>query len=73
MEVVIANKSRDMDYSVSVILRVDTVTYNGKLNEPVCKEKFDILVRRKSGNLQDAILPNIRFRGKCAFHIPQLV
>lgn len=47
--VVLSNKNRDKDYEVTVILRVDTVLYTGKVGDSVVKEKFDILVKRKSG------------------------
>lgn len=48
--VVLTNKSKDKDYSVTVILRVDTVLYTGKVEDSVRKDKFDILVKKKSGN-----------------------
>lgn len=46
---VIANKSKDKDYTISVILRVDAVMYTGKIEDSVRKDKFDILVKKKSG------------------------
>ncbi|XP_054282567.1 annulin-like [Macrosteles quadrilineatus] len=46
--VVIANKSKDKDYTISVILRVDAVMYTGKIEDSVRKDKFDILVKKKS-------------------------
>lgn len=51
--VVLTNKSKDKDYSVTVILRVDTVLYTGKVEDSVRKDKFDILVKKKSGKNYD--------------------
>ncbi|KAL1124024.1 hypothetical protein AAG570_001794 [Ranatra chinensis] len=45
--VVMHNKSRTKDYSVSVVLRVDTVLYTGKIKEAVKKEKFDVIIKHQ--------------------------
>lgn len=39
MLVVLRNRSRREDYSVTVVLRVDTVLYTGRVKEPVKKER----------------------------------
>ncbi|XP_046675625.1 annulin-like isoform X2 [Homalodisca vitripennis] len=46
--VVLSNKSKDKDYKVTVILRVDTVLYTGKVEDSVRKEKFDVVVKKRS-------------------------
>ncbi|KAF4519866.1 hypothetical protein B566_EDAN005204 [Ephemera danica] len=42
---VMKNRSRTMDYTVVVTLRVDTVTYTGHVKDPVKKDKTERLVK----------------------------
>jgi len=51
---VMKNQSTIKDYNVSVILRVDTVLYTGKLQDPVRKDKFERLI--KSGTEEEISL-----------------
>ncbi|KAI5705335.1 hypothetical protein M8J75_013984 [Diaphorina citri] len=48
------NKSRDQDYTVTVILRVDAVTYTGKVGDSVKKTKEDVVVKR--GKSEEIVL-----------------
>uniref|UniRef100_A0A8D9BVS8 protein-glutamine gamma-glutamyltransferase n=2 Tax=Cacopsylla melanoneura TaxID=428564 RepID=A0A8D9BVS8_9HEMI len=49
-----SNKSRDQDYTVTVILRVDAVTYTGKVGDSVKKTKEEVVVRR--GKTEEIVL-----------------
>lgn len=42
------NRSRTKHYRVSAILRVDVVTYTGKVGESVKNEKFNVIVKPNS-------------------------
>lgn len=43
------NRSRSKDHKVSLSLRVDAVTYTGKIGDSIKREKFDVLVRAGKG------------------------
>lgn len=43
------NRSNRQDYTVNVVLRVDTVLYTGKLKDPVRKETADCKVKAGAG------------------------
>lgn len=46
------NKSKDQDYTVTVILRVDAVTYTGKVGDSVKKTKEEVIVKRGKSKLK---------------------
>lgn len=67
------NRSKDKDYTVSVVLRVDCVLYTGKVKDPVKKDKFRRTV--KAGTTEEISL-NVtyeeyvkRLLDQCAFNI----
>lgn len=45
VSLVMRNRSKDKDHKVSVILKVDVVTYTGKVGDSIKKEKYDITVK----------------------------
>lgn len=45
----IDNQSDDRDYTVVINLRVDSVLYTGKLQDPIKKCKSETVVKRNSG------------------------
>jgi hypothetical protein len=55
------NKSRDQDYTVTVILRVDAVTYTGKVGDSVKKTKEDVVVKRGKCKLTSVRWFKIKF------------
>ena len=59
------NKNRNQDYTVSVILRVDTVLYTGKVKDPVKKTKVDVIVRGGTGKSQIKRTSNERGKMSC--------
>ncbi|RZF45384.1 hypothetical protein LSTR_LSTR002827 [Laodelphax striatellus] len=70
------NKSRTKDYSISIILRVDTVIYTGKIKDSVKKEKFEIVV--KAGAEEEVKMDvsweeySKRLVDQCAFNIASM-
>jgi len=63
--VLMKNKNRNQDYTVSVILRVDTVLYTGKVKDPVKKTKVDVIVRGGTGKSQIKRTSNERGKMSC--------
>ncbi|XP_033324173.2 transglutaminase isoform X1 [Megalopta genalis] len=67
------NRSQDIEYRVSVILRVETVTYIGRTGDPVKRLNVDRLVR--PGALEEVRLNvtweeyGLRLMDQCAFNI----
>ena len=43
------NRNRNEDHTVTVVLRVDTVLYTGRVKEPVKKERTVRMVRAGTG------------------------
>lgn len=70
---VMKNRSNVKDHQVSVILRVDVVTYTGTVGNSVKKEKYDITV--KADSITEAKLPvtyeeySKRLVSQCAFSV----
>lgn len=73
VSLVMKNRSKEKDHQVSVILRVDVVTYTGTVGESVKKEKYDLEV--KADSITEAKLPvtyeeyNKRLVSQCAFSV----
>lgn len=47
--VAMVNRNRSKDYTISIILRVDTVLYTGEVKDAVKKEKFDRVIKAGTG------------------------
>lgn len=48
VSLVMRNRSKSKDYKVNVTLRVDSVSYTGRIGELVKRENFDVQVKVES-------------------------